>query len=131
MRGNPPSRLAFLVPGVVCLGFAVALGVQMGRTLGEEDLWPAPEEAASLDAVRDRAEILYDGQSLELALRSGALQQRDGSEAKAEQFGVLLNDADRVSGRRLALLAAASTAAVVLLLCGLLLPGGRRPKVPS
>ena len=124
MQRSGPSRTALLVPAVVCLAFAVALAVQLSRSMREDFYWTPPELAPSLDQVDDRLEILVDGEPIDSLLASGGLQRADGSVPEPEDLTVRFNDADRVELRQVVLFTASATAGVVLLILGLL--SGRR-----
>jgi len=124
MQRSSPSRIALLVPAVVCLAFAVALAVQLSRSMREDFYWTPPELAPSLNEVDDRLELLLDGEPIDRALAEGSLQRADGSIPSAEDLTVRFNDADRVELRQVVLFTASATAGLVLLLLGLL-SGGR------
>ena len=124
MQRAGPSRVALIVPGVVCLAFAVALAVQLSREMREDFYWTPPELAPTLPEVADRLEILVDGQPLDQALGNGELRRPDGTVPGPEDVHVRFNDAERVERRQAILLTASLTAGIVLLVIAAL-PGAR------
>jgi hypothetical protein len=125
MKSAGPSRTAILVPGIVCLAFAVAMAVQLSRSMREDFYWTPSELAPPLSEVDDRVEVLLDGEPIDQVLAGGGLQRADGSAPDTDDFAIRFNDADRIETRQVVLLTASFTAGLVLLVMGLL--PGRRP----
>ena len=120
MKRGSPSRTAILVPAVVCLAFAVAMAVQLSRSMREDFYWTPPELAPSLSEVDDRIEVLIDGEPVDRLIAANGLLRADGSAVGGDDVAVRFNDAGRVELRQVVLLTAALTAGLVLLLLGLL-----------
>lgn len=130
MPRTAPGRWALLIPGVVCVALALAMGIPLLPWVPAADAWTALEEARPLTEEHERVELLLDGRSLELALAEGALRREDGSALRAADLSVRFNEAGRLRALRMAIFAALAAAGVVLLAVSMMLPttasGSRR-----
>lgn len=127
MSTRSPSKLAFLVPGMVCLGIAAALSIQMYDGLMLDLYWPSLGDALSLDAAGDDVEVYLDGELLQRRIEQGELRREDGSLLRIEELKVRVNQRARVQRAQLVVLAAAAGAGGAFLIGALLAPG-RRPR---
>ena len=128
MTRNTPSRLALLVPGIVCLAVAGVVGLQLLRASSADQFWTPPEIAYSLQSSQPRVEVTLDGKPLQDVLDAGELvRASDGSRVESPAIKLRLNDRYRVTSVRLGILAAAAAAGIVLLLIAVLVPGPRSP----
>jgi hypothetical protein len=125
MLSEGPSRTALIVPGVVCIAFAVALAVQLGPS-SRDSYWTPEDQAPRLADVNERIEVLIDGESLPMQLAEGRIQRQDGSAPGADDVTVRFNGAGQIELRQAVLLTATLTAGIVLLVLAFLLPGRKR-----
>lgn len=124
MASKPPSRLALLIPALVCLGLGVALAVQLYEGLMSDFYWTPLERAPGLDRAADRVEVYLDGELLQQRAEKGEVLDAEGEPISADAFRVRLNNRDRVQRVQMTLLAAAVAAGVAFLVAALLTPAG-------
>lgn len=125
MANRTPSRLAFVIPAVVCLALGVALAVQMYEGLMSDFYWTPADQAPGLDQAADRIEVYLEGDLLQRRAERGEILDAEGAPIPADAFRVRMNNQDRVQRVQLALLAAMVGAGVAFLVAALLQPGRR------
>ena len=127
MSDRTPSRMAFIVPSVVCFAIATAAGMQLSRNLNEDFYWTPKELAPTLEEARDRVEVYYEEELLQRRAERGDLRSQEGERAIApDDIRVRINNFDRVARGHWILLSVSLTAAIILLIVGLSMPGRRR-----
>lgn len=122
MSRRVPSRLAFLVPSVVCFAFAASVGVQLLRGLEESAYWTPQAMAPTLNQSRDRVEVYRGEELLERQAERGELRDGQGRQIQGDEFRVRFNEFDRIARGQMVVLTATLTAGIVLLLVGIVMP---------
>ena len=120
MARTAPGGVALLVPGVVCVALAVAVGLPLLPGVADDSAWTPVEQARPLTEEHERVEVMLDGRSLELAILDGELRRSDDKPLRASDLFVRFNESDRVRRTRLVIFTALAAAGAVLVAVGLL-----------